>query len=380
MKDSIGDDHMSYPTGGSGYNAPNQTPGPTPSSAPSFGQQPTGSTGGGSGLSALSGKGLTFYLTVGIAALGVINFFLGFLDFSTFDEGAMNSSKEPDKGMSLFQEGGTAPLLLLLFAGLVAGIALLPKQEAKNGVVAAASAAGFLGVLFQAFVTPTLYKTAGTAWVLVFLALVQLAAAVVALLFETGILSAPEAKPAAAAPGAGGSSAYGQQSSYGQSQPAQQQSYGQAQAGQQAAYGQYGQQYGQAQSQAQQQAGQQQAGYGQYGQQYAQGQYGQQPSPYGQPGQQPYGQPGQQGYGQQGAQSPYGQRPQTGGDEAATQHFGAAGQQPGQQYGSLNFGQQGQQGQAGQTGQPGAQPFGGEQTGNPAADATKAFRPEDDQK
>ncbi|MFF0495076.1 DUF5336 domain-containing protein [Nocardia aobensis] len=373
---------MSYPTGGSGYNAPNQTPSPTPSSAPSFGQQPTGSTGGGSGLSALSAKGLTFYLTVGIAALGVINFFLGFLDFSTFDEGAMNSSKEPDKGMSLFQEGGTAPLLLLLFAGLVAGIALLPKQEARNAVVAAASAAGFLGVLFQAFVTPTLYKTAGTAWVLVFLALVQLAAAVVALLFESGILSAPEPKPAAAAaPGAGGASAYGQ-SSYGQSQPGQQQSYGQAQAGQQAAYGQYGQQYGQAQGQAQQQ-GQQQAAYGQYGQQYGQGQYGQQPSAY---GQQPYGQQGQQaqqGYGAQGAQSPYGQRPQTGGDEAATQHFGAAGQQPGQsgqQYGSLNFGQQGQQGQTGQPGQPGAQPFGGEQTGNPAADATKAFRPEDDQK
>ncbi|MGW5513847.1 DUF5336 domain-containing protein [Nocardia africana] len=374
---------MSYPTGGSGYNAPNQTPGPTPSSGPSFGQQPTGSTGGSSGLSALSGKGLTFYLTVGIAALGVINFFLGFLGFATLDLSS-SSDNSNDRTLNLFNQGGTAPLALLLFAGVLAGISLLPKQKLNHPIIAAASVVGFLTILLQALDQGPAFKTAGAGWVVVFLSLVQAAAAVVALLFAVGILSEPEAKPAAAAPGAGGASAYGQQASYGQSQPGQQQSYGQAQAGQQAAYGQYGQQYGQAQGQAQQQsqAGQQQAGYGQYGQQYAQGQYGQQPSPYGQPGQQPYGQPGQQGYGAQGAQSPYGQRP-AGGDEAATQHFGAAGQQPGQsgqQYGSLNFGQQGQQGQAGQTGQPGAQPFGGEQTGNPAADATKAFRPEDDNK
>ena len=375
---------MSYPTGGSGYNAPTPTPSPTPSSAPSFGQQPTGSASGGSGSSALSAKGLTFYLTVGIAVLGLVNFLLGFLSFVSFDEGAMRSDTKPDTGVSLFQQGGTAPLLLLLFAGLVAGVALLPKQEAKNAVIAAAAVAGFFGVLFQSFMTGQLYKTAGTAWVLVFLALVQAAVAVVALLFEIGVLSAPEPKPAVAAGGAG---AYGQQP-YGQAgQQSQQAQYGQSQAGQQASYGQYGQQYGQAQ-QGQAQAGQAQAGqaaqgqqaaYGQYGQQYGQGQYGQQPSAYGQPGQQPYGAAGAQGA-QPQQQSPYAQRPQTsGGDEAATQHFGSAatptqqaGQQAGQQFGSLNFGQQGQGGAA--------QPFGGEQTGNPAADATKAFRPEDDQK
>ncbi|MEU6558982.1 DUF5336 domain-containing protein [Nocardia nova] len=371
---------MSYPTGGSGYNAPTPQPSPTPSSAPGFGQQPAGSAGGGSGSSALSAKGLTFYLTAGIAALGIINFLLGFLNFVSFDKSAMTSDAEPDSGVSLFQQGGTAPLLLLLFSGLVAGVALLPKQTAKNAIVAAAAVAGFLGVLFQAFMTGQLYKTAGTAWVLVFLALVQGAAAVVALLFEAGILSAPEPKPAAAS-ATTGAAGYGQQA-YGQSGQGQpgQAAYGQS--GQQAQYGQYGQQYGQAQQgqqpgQAAAQQGQQ-AAYGQYGQQYGQGQYGQQPSAYGQPGQQPYG-----AAGAQGAQSPYAQRPQTpAGDEAATQHFGSAptqqagGQsgQSGQQYGSLNFGQQGQQ-----PGTP-AQPFGGEQTGNPAADATKAFRPEDDKK
>ncbi|NKY84962.1 34 kDa antigenic family protein [Nocardia veterana] len=374
---------MSYPTGGSGYNAPNQTPSPTPSSAPSFGQQPTGSTGGGSGLSALSAKGLTFYLTVGIAALGVINFLLGLLGFESADKGSA-ASDAPDS-LNLFQFGGPGPLLLLLFAGLLAGISLLPKQEPKNGVVAAASVAGFLGLLFITFNTFPMFKTAGMAWLLVFLSLVQAAAAIVALLFETGVLSAPAAKPAAAASGFGGGTSQSGQQSYSQGQQAgqQQASYGQAQSAQQSAYGQYGQQYGQAQ-QGQPAAQPQQSAYGQYGQQYGQGQYGQQPSPYGQPGQQPYGQqPGQQGQQGYGAQSPYGQRPQAGGaDEAATQHFGAAGQQggqPGQQYGSLNFGQQGQ-GQPGQPGQGGAQPFGGEQTGNPAADATKAFRPEDDKK
>lgn len=391
---------MSYPTGGSGYNAPTPTPSPTPSSAPGFGQQPAGKSGGGSGLSALSAKGLTFYLTVGVAALGVINFLLGFLNFVTVDEGALNSDVEPDKGVTLFQQGGTAPLLLLLFAGVLAGVALLPKQQARNAVVAAASLTGFLGVLFQAFMTSQLYKTAGTAWVLLFLSLVQAAAAVVALLFEIGILKAPEAKPAgaSAASGAAGAAGFGGSTAYGQqaAQQGQQPGYGQgqqAQQGQPASFGQYGQQYGQAQQAQQQQPsaqpqqpGQpQQQAYGQYGQQYGQGQYGQQPGQppagYGQPGQPGYGQPGQQPYGAAGAQaaqSPYAQRPQTpGGDEAATQHFGAAGQQPGQQYGSLNFGQPGQA----QPGQSGAQqPFGGEQTGNPAADATKAFRPEDDKK
>ncbi|MBF6330563.1 DUF5336 domain-containing protein [Nocardia transvalensis] len=357
---------MSYPTGGSGYNAP----APTPSSAPSFGQQPASGAGAGTSAPEASGKGLPFFLAVGVAALGVINFLLGFTTYAKTESRDVGMGiSVPEETTNFFKAGGVAPLLVfLLLGGLLAGLSLLPKQN-WTGVAAAASAAGFLGLLFQSFSLPDGLNLAWGAWVVLFLGLVQTAAAVVAVLFETGILTPPAPKPAAAQGGFGGPGAYGQQPSFGQGQQqqqGQQAQYGQGQPGQQASYGQFGQQ----------------ASYGQQpGQPSAYGQYGQQPS-YGQPGQAQFGQQpsygqsqqpsyGQQGYGQQG----YGaaqQRPQQpSGDESATQNFGAA--QSGQQYGGQSYGQPGQSGSASQS-----SPFGGEQTANPAADATKAFRPEDD--
>ncbi|MBB5914612.1 hypothetical protein BJY24_003479 [Nocardia transvalensis] len=363
---------MSYPTGGSGYNAP----APTPSSATSFGQPGSGADAG-SGTSESSAKGLPFFLAVGVAALGVINFLLGFTAYATTKAQDLGMGvKTESQSETFFKAIGISPLLaFLLLGGLLAALSLLPKQN-WTGAAAAASAAGFLGLLVQSFTLPEEISLAWGAWVVLFLGLVQTAAAVVAVLFETGILAAPAPKPAAAGFGQQASYGQGQQQSFGQGQQA---AYGQQpQAGQQASYGQYGQQASYGQGQSAQQPGQQ--SYGQYGQQsYGQpGQYGQQPS-----GQQPtYGQQGQQQYGQQygaqpGAQSAYGAQPprpsQPAGDENATQHISAQPSQSGQQYGSLNFGQAGQPGQS-------AQPFGEGQTANPAADATKAFRPEDDQK
>ncbi len=371
---------MTYPTGGSGYNAP----APTPSSAPSYGQPGSG-TGAGSPTPESSdgaAKGLPYFLTVGVAALGIINFLLGFTAFAkTKAQDLGMGVRTEEQSETFFKAIGISPLLVfLLLGGLLAAISLLRKQN-WVGAAAAASAAGFLGLLVQAFTLPDEISLAWGAWVVLFLALVQTAAAVVAVLFEAEIMSAPAPKPAVA--GFGGQGGYGQQASYGQGQ---QPSYGQSgQAGQQQ-YGQYGQQQygqpGQAGQQSYGQYGQQQPSYGQPGQagqsQYGQQQYGQ-AGQQGQPGQQSYGQQGQQ-YGAQGGQSAYGaqQRPQQpAGDENATQHFGA---QPaaGQQYGGLNFGQSGQSGQGAQGSQN--QPFGEGQAANPAADATKAFRPEDDQK
>ncbi|MFI5780544.1 DUF5336 domain-containing protein [Nocardia sp. NPDC051570] len=351
---------MSYPTGGSGYNAPT----PTPSSAPSFGQQPTGGAAAGSATPESSAKGLPFYLTVGVAALGVINFLLGFTSYATFKpgDGSGLGLRIPEQTASFFTAGGITPLLaLLLLGGLLAGLSVLPKQN-WIGAAAAAAGAGFLGLLFQSFTLGEGYSLAWGAWVVLFLGLVQTAAGVYAVLLEGGILTPPAPKPAAPQGGFGGPGGYAQQSAYGQNQPGQPGQFGQNPP----SYGQYGQQptYGQ-------QAGQP---YGQYGQQAS----------YGQPGQQPYG---QQSYGQtpqygqtpaygQGAQQPYGaQQPrpqQSSSEDVATQHFGAA--QSGQSYGSPSYGQ------PAQSTQPPTQanPFGGEQPANPAADATKAFRPEDD--
>ncbi|MEV6277813.1 DUF5336 domain-containing protein [Nocardia sp. NPDC051832] len=339
---------MSYPTGGSGYNTP-ATP-----SAPSTSNLGQAASGGGSGASASGseGKGLPFFLLIGVAALGALNFLLGFLPYASV----------MDEGVSGFQIGLAGPLGLLLFSGLLAGLSLLPEQNWK-AISAAAAVAGFLGVAVQAFSLPNGLDTGIGAWVLLFLGLVQAGLAAAVVLFAMGIVKAPAPKPAQ--PSQQGQQAgygapqggYGQQSFGGQSQAGQpygQQSFGGQQGGQagygsstggqyqqQPSYGQQGQSYGQ-----QSQPGQQQAGYGQQ-----QPSYGQQPG---------YGAP------QQG--SPYGQQPRP--DESATQHFASpqAGQQ---QYGSTpSYGQQ--PGQAGQ-------PFGGEQGEDPANKATRAFRPSDDQ-
>ncbi|MEC3951762.1 DUF5336 domain-containing protein [Nocardia sp. CDC153] len=329
---------MSYPTGGSGYNAPQ----PTPSSAPGYGSQPAGAPAAG------SAKGLPFFLTVGVAALGVINFLLGFAPYAGVELGG--GLRSSDANFSLFENTGAATLVsLLLLAGLLAGLSLLPKATAYTGVVAAASLAAFLGILFNAFDLGDGVSLKWGGWVLIILSLVQAAVAAAALLFELGIVKAPEPKPAAAQGGYGQppqpfsttgpqyqQPSFGQQGGFGQ-QP-QQPGFGQQGAtpsyGQQPAYGQQGG------------YGQQPAGYGTgsqptYGQQQPQPSYGQQP-----------GQPS--GYGQQ---SPYGQQPQQpAGSSDATQHFG------------------------GQAQQRPAQPFGGEQSADPAADATRAFRPGQDDK
>ncbi|WP_040695445.1 DUF5336 domain-containing protein [Nocardia vinacea] len=351
---------MSYPTGGSGYNAP-ATP-PVPSSS---GQS------AGTGTEATA-KGLPYFLVVGVAALGVINFLLGFLPFfGQKPREVRGVTVEGNDTLSLFQYFGAAGLLaILLLGGLLAGLSLLPKQN-WTGAAAAASAAGFLGTLFLSFTTPDNLNVElkWGAYVLLFLALVQTAVAIVAVLFESGILTPPAPKPATpqAPPSGFGSGGYGQQGAFGQGQPSafgqgQPSQYGQGQPGQfgQSQPGQYGQ--GAPQYQSQQPYGQSQPSQPTYGQQPS---YGQQPPSYGQ----------QPGYGAAQQGSPYGSSPaaQPRPDESATQHFGTP--QSGQQYGTPGFGQ-GQQGQPGQQGQQN-QPFGGESGSDPSSDATHAFRPDE---
>ncbi|WP_054816134.1 DUF5336 domain-containing protein [Nocardia arizonensis] len=360
---------MSYPTGGSGYNTP-----ATPSAPSNLGQSPSGAVTGSS-ASGSDAKGLPFFLVVGVAALGVINFLLGFLPFAAREfVNPVNGAKTTADSANGFEVPVTGLLTFLLFAGLVAALSLLPKQNWK-AVAAAASLAGFLGLAFQTLQLGDGVEMKFGAYLILLLALAQSAAAVAAVLFDVGILTPPAPKPATPpAP------------------PAQQGGYGQ---------GGYGQQpFGQSQ----------QVGYGQPQGQYGQPSYGAQPSTPQYPSQQPYGQsqpsqptygqgqPGQPAYGPQQGQSPYGQQPygqqsaygapqqnspyasnpsaQPRPDESATQHFGGAQAQP---FG----GAQAQQAQSpyGQTppqqSGPQPQPFGGEQGKDPSSDATQAFRPED---
>ncbi|MFC8046979.1 DUF5336 domain-containing protein [Nocardia sp. NPDC057353] len=386
---------MSYPTGGSGYN----NPVPPPSATPSTGQQAgTPSTGAGAtgaatttSATGVAGKGLPFLLTVGVAALGVLNFLLGFLPFLTTSPVSFgDTSIESDVSNSLFDTAfGAAILGFALFAGLLAAFSLLPKQ-AWLPPAAAASVVAFLALLFVSFNLGEGLELKWGAWVILVLLFVQAAIAVAAVLFELGILKPPAPRPAR--PQNHGQPNFGQQGGYGQQ--GQQAGYGQQGfGGQQGGYGQQPQQgeYGQQGSPSTQAFGQS------YGQQSGAQYPVQQQSPYGQsqPSQPAYGQ--QQPYGQQqyGQQQPgYGGQQQPGsfpGSDQATQHFGGQ-QQP--QYGGQGYGQPQTGQQPGQQGQPGqqpaqqpqggqaqqAQPFGGEQGADPAAEATRAFRPSDDNK
>lgn len=306
---------MSYPTGGSGYNAP-----VPPSVPPNPGQQ---AAGGGSAAGA-GGKGLPFFLTIGVAAVGVIAFLLGFLSYVGADTD-MDLPSSADTSLNLFEYQEATIGGLLLIAAILAGLSLLPKQD-WVGAAAAVAAGTFVTILFQLFSLPEGAKAEIGLYLILVLALVQTGLAVAVVLFDAGILTPPAARPAAQTGFPGGQQGYGQQQYQGQ------QSYGQQQG--------YGQQYSSGQ--------QQQPGYGQ------QQAYGQQPG-YAQQQQQ------QQGYGQQPQQSPYagGQQPSPYGQQPPQQQaYGQQPQQPGQQ----------------------AQPFGGEQPSDPAADATRAFRQSDDQK
>jgi hypothetical protein len=353
---------MSYPTGGSGYNTPQP-------SAPSSQSPATGGATSGSSATGSDAKGLPFFLVVGVAALGVINFLLGFLPFlgsKPVDIGGRRVSA-PETA-NLFEVASGTPLLgLLLLGGLLAGLSLLPKQN-WIGAAAAASTAGFIALLFQSFNFGEGSELKAGAYVLLVLAFAQAAVSIAAALFDAGILKAPAPRPATA-PSGFGQGGYGQQQqpSYGQGQ----QSYSQGQPGYGAGpYGQAGYGAQAAPPQFPSQAGQPSP----YGQQQSQPGYGQaqQGQSYGQP-QSPYGQSQQTtAYGaSQQPGSPYGAQPRP--DESVTQHFGGQ-QQTGQQapYGTPGYGQQ--QAQPSQQNKP----FGGEQSGDPSSDATQAFRPSSD--
>ncbi|MBH0776182.1 DUF5336 domain-containing protein [Nocardia bovistercoris] len=365
---------MSYPTGGSGYNTP-----ATPPAASNPGQTPGGATSGASASGSDAGStadstpkgGLPFILVVAVAALGAINFLIGFLPYAAREfVNPVNGETISGDNASGF-EVITGLLTVLLFAGVLAGLSLLPKQNWK-GVAAAAALAGFLGVLFTSFYLPEGFELKWGAYLLILLSLVQAGLAVAAVLFEAGILKPPAPKPATPqAPPTGGynQGGFGGQQPYGQSQPGG--SYGQPQ-------GQYGQpSYGGQQSAPQYPVQQQPYGQQPYGQgQPSQSGYGQPPQSQSPFGQQPsYGQ--QPGYGAPQQGSPYASGPsaQPRPDESATQHFGTGGQ--GQQYGAP---QQGYGQSPAQQGGQQAQPFGGEQGQDPSADATRAFRPSEDNK
>ena len=242
--------------------AMNPGPGPADQTRPA---PVTGAVGGPVGR-------LGSMLVLVVLGAGVLTALVGFADFFNTKGGV---------GVGYY----VTLSLLPLFAGMLAAVALLPKQVAPPGAAAAAAVAGFVAVVFVILGKPDIVSLAVGAYATILLTLVQAAAAVIALLLDAGIVSAPTPKAA------------------------------------------------------------QQGGFGQAGPFGPPGQYGQ-PGPFGPPGQ--YGQPGQYGGpppfgGQQGGPSgpprfggPQGRPPQYGPPEQYGQP-GAQGQ-PAPGYGGPQYG------------------------------------------
>ena len=183
--------YSSGPGGPGGYGGPPQPPSSYPGG---FGPQPQGY-----GAAPAQGKGLPFYLSLGVVVLGILSFFLGFASFAKEDEGYSGDGVFGSSSMSFFDNiglgVGVIGLAALLAAALIAGFSLLPEQRENGPVVAGLSVTGFISLLFL-LIGLSAGANAGIGLILVLItSFLQAALAVAVLLFSAGIIKPPAPKP-----------------------------------------------------------------------------------------------------------------------------------------------------------------------------------------
>jgi hypothetical protein len=179
---------MTFPGG-----APGGFPGQQPQQGPGYGPP-----AGGPKLA------LPQFLHLGTAALGVINLFVAFANLA--DAGGS------DEGVQFYDfqvNEGWIPILLLI-GGLLSLTFLLPGEAKKPGLLPPLLTLGAtLGLLFGVFTTSKAFEMgAGGIMVMIF-SIIQTIVAVVAYLFDAGIVKAPAPNP------------YGQQQQFGAPQTGQ---------------------------------------------------------------------------------------------------------------------------------------------------------------
>ncbi|RZS36928.1 hypothetical protein EV193_106162 [Herbihabitans rhizosphaerae] len=173
---------MTFPSGAQGGGFPGQGP-QQPQQGPGYG--PPSQGGGGLKL------GLPQILFLVTAGLGLVIVFLGF---------APAISVEGRDGVGFYEvsQGGSAGLswipVACFVAGLISALIVLPgKQKPSPGVPAVLSLGAVFGLLFTMFSADFPDQAgfgAGAIMILIF-GILQLGAAVVAFLFDAGIIKAP---------------------------------------------------------------------------------------------------------------------------------------------------------------------------------------------
>jgi hypothetical protein len=213
---------MTYSTGPGGYGGPPQgpsTPGYGPP-APGYGAAAAPAPGYGAAAAPApgEGKGLPFFLHIGVIALGVISFFAGFAPYISGSSAQFGGeSISISASYNFFATNGVVSISLLLAAALVAALGMLPKQEINDGVVTSLSVVGFVSLLFQMIALPGEANIGLGLIIVLVTSFLQAALAIAALLFASGIVKPPQRSQQ---PQYG---YYGQAGTYGQppQQPAQ---------------------------------------------------------------------------------------------------------------------------------------------------------------
>ena len=181
---------MTYPPGGSGY------PGQQPTqqfSAPTqqFKVEQSSQAQAPAQAAAAGPSKLPFYLLIAVAVLGLAVYLFSFgalFTISDTDFPQLGSASGTSLGLGL-------AVIASLFAGLLAGASLLPKQEIPIGVISAVAVLGFLLVIAEIISKPEGVAIGWALYVVLVLSLLQAAVAIGALLLDAGIISAPVPKP-----------------------------------------------------------------------------------------------------------------------------------------------------------------------------------------
>jgi Family of unknown function (DUF5336) len=170
---------MSYPPGSPGY-PPAQQP-TTQFAAPTqqFGKVPdTTTTPAAEGPSKLP-----LYLTAAVAALGLAVYVSSY--------GPLFEASADFFTPTLLDLGVVASLL----AGLIAGVALVPKQKAAPGLVAVLSVLGFLLAIAVLLTAPQGVSIEWGLYLILAFSVVQAIIAIAVLLFDAGVITPPAPRP-----------------------------------------------------------------------------------------------------------------------------------------------------------------------------------------
>lgn len=166
---------MTYPPNNPGYQVP---------------QPPVGYATPGAPQPAPGPNRLPAYLAGTVLGLGLLAYLASFgpqLSIST-EMGPFGGAEFTATGLSYWT-------VAALIAALLAGVGLVPKVKSYAPVVAALSILAVLLVAAQIFNSPAQFSIGWGLWLGLTLTVLQAAAAVVALLFDAGVLKAPAPRP-----------------------------------------------------------------------------------------------------------------------------------------------------------------------------------------